>query len=96
MVSADVACASFESPPGLDAPANVNGWPVWQLELDPLADEWIALDEYLDWHLETSFQRGIGQTTLGFHGVDCYFDLVAMYMVERFTDTERCIRRRVI
>jgi hypothetical protein len=55
--SADVACTSFEPPPGLDAPANVNGWPVWQLELDPLADEWIAMNEYLDWHCETNFQR---------------------------------------
>ena len=94
--SADVACTLFEPPPGLDAPANVNGWPVWQFEQDPWADEWMAMNQALNWHLEESFQRGIGEATFCLDGVNCYFDLVAMYQEEPFTGTERRIRRRVI
>ena len=90
------ACPLFEPPPGLGEPANVSGWPVWQFEEDPRADEWIAMNQALNWHLEEVFQQGIGQTTFCLHGVDAYFDLVAMYMIEPFTDTRRRIRRRVI
>ena len=92
--SADVAGALFEPPPGLDVPANVSSWPVWQFEQDPRINKWMAMNQALNWHLEESFQRGVGEATFCL-GVNYYFDLRAMYQENPNTGTERRIRRRV-
>ena len=75
--SESVACEVLKPPPGLDSPAKVSRWPIWQFEKDPRKGKWMPMSNELSSHLEECYLLGFGETSFAVDGVHYYFDLKA-------------------